>query len=52
MDLKNKVVFITGATDGIGKETAKKAAEKGAQVIVHGRDEERIVNTLDRKSVV
>ncbi|NOZ34248.1 MAG: SDR family oxidoreductase [Chlorobi bacterium] len=46
MDLKNKVVFITGATDGIGKETAKKAAEKGAQVIVHGRDEERIVNTL------
>ncbi|MCF6184852.1 MAG: SDR family oxidoreductase [Bacteroidales bacterium] len=46
MDLKNKVILITGATDGIGKGTAKKAAEKGAQIIIHGRDEERIVNTL------
>ncbi len=46
MDLKNKVILITGATDGIGKETAKKAAAKGAQIIVHGRDEDRIVHTV------
>ncbi len=46
MNLKNKVILITGATDGIGKETAKQAAKKGAQVIVHGRSEERIMNTL------
>ena len=46
MDLKNKLVLITGATDGIGKETAKLAAKKGARVIIHGRDEDRIYNTL------
>jgi len=46
MDLKNKSILITGATDGIGKQTAIDAAKKGAQVIVHGRDDERILNTL------
>lgn len=46
MDLKNKVILITGATDGIGKQTAIDAAKKGAQVIVHGREDERIFNTL------
>jgi len=47
MDLKNKVILITGATDGIGKATAKEAAKKGAQLIIHGRDENRIINTLE-----
>lgn len=46
MDLKNKIILITGATDGIGKQTAIDAAKKGAQVIIHGRDDERIMNTL------
>ncbi len=46
MDLKNKIVLITGATDGIGKQTAIDAAKKGAQVIIHGRDDERILKTL------
>ncbi len=46
MDLKNKIILITGATDGIGKETAKEAAEKGATLILHGRDENRIFQTI------
>ena len=46
MNLKNKIILITGATDGIGKQTAIDAAKKGAQVIIHGRDDECIMNTL------
>jgi len=46
MDLKNKTVLITGSTDGIGKQTAVEAARKGAQVIIHGRNDERILKTL------
>ena len=34
MELKDKVVLVTGSSDGIGKETALAFAEKGAKVIV------------------
>ncbi len=46
MELKNKIILITGATDGIGKQTAIEAAKKGAHLIVHGRKDERIADTL------
>jgi NAD(P)-dependent dehydrogenase (short-subunit alcohol dehydrogenase family) len=36
-----KTVLVTGATDGIGRETARALLRAGATVIVHGRDEER-----------
>ncbi len=42
--MKNKIVLITGATDGIGKQTAFDLAEIGAAIIIHGRDHERTKN--------
>lgn len=36
MDLKDKVVLITGSTRGIGAATAKLFASQGAKIILHG----------------
>lgn len=46
MSLAGKVILITGATSGIGRETAILAAEAGASVAMLGRDE----NELDKLS--
>ena len=35
------IAVITGATEGIGKQTAIELAERGYQVVVHGRNEAR-----------
>ena len=37
--MKGKTIFITGSSDGIGKQTAWDLAKKGAKVILHGKDE-------------
>jgi NAD(P)-dependent dehydrogenase (short-subunit alcohol dehydrogenase family) len=39
--MTNKIILITGSTDGIGKQTALDLAEMGSTVIIHGRDPER-----------
>ncbi|MDE5611757.1 MAG: SDR family NAD(P)-dependent oxidoreductase, partial [Odoribacter sp.] len=44
----NKVALITGATSGIGKATALKAAQAGYDIIITGRREERL-QTLARE---
>lgn len=37
MEIKNKNVFITGSTRGIGKAIATQFAQKGANVVINGR---------------
>jgi len=44
--MQNKVILITGATDGIGKATAKEFAKKEATIIVHGRESARVQSTV------
>ena len=39
--MKDKIVLITGSTDGIGKQIALELAHKGAKVLIHGRDLKR-----------
>jgi NAD(P)-dependent dehydrogenase (short-subunit alcohol dehydrogenase family) len=39
--LSNKTILITGATDGIGKESARQLAMMDAKVIIHGRNQEK-----------
>lgn len=40
--LKNKIALVTGATQGIGAATASALAGEGANLIISGRDEEKL----------
>ncbi len=44
--LENRVMLITGSTDGLGRAVAVELARRGASVLIHGRDEQRLETTL------
>jgi NAD(P)-dependent dehydrogenase (short-subunit alcohol dehydrogenase family) len=46
--MAGKVVLITGATDGIGREAAARLAEMGAEVVVVGRDQKKAEETVNQ----
>jgi Dehydrogenases with different specificities (related to short-chain alcohol dehydrogenases) len=48
--LKNKVILITGSTDGIGKQCALELARKGATVLLHGRNPSLGKTVLEQSS--
>ncbi len=43
MNLEGKNIILTGGSLGIGKETAKALVDKGANVLITGRSEERLI---------
>lgn len=51
MDFKDKVVIITGASSGIGAETAVLLASRGANLVVSGRNAENLQKALDKCAV-
>ncbi|MEJ2128541.1 MAG: YciK family oxidoreductase [Woeseiaceae bacterium] len=45
--LRDRIILITGASDGIGKALAIEAAKLGAQVILHGRSTAKLEKVYD-----
>lgn len=46
LQLKGKTALITGSTSGIGKAIAISLASEGAEVIINGRNQEKIKQTV------
>lgn len=45
-NLENSNILITGASDGLGKETARMLAARGAHLILHGRNAEKTLQVM------
>jgi NAD(P)-dependent dehydrogenase (short-subunit alcohol dehydrogenase family) len=45
--LRDRIVLITGASDGIGRALSVRVAELGAQVILHGRNTRKLEAVYD-----
>ncbi len=43
MDLKGAKIILTGGSSGLGKQTAKDLLAKGAELIITGRDEQKLM---------
>ena len=49
MDLNGKIVLVTGSTDGVGRLVARRLADQGARVLIHGN--EQIQKGTERQSL-
>ena len=45
--LRDRIILVTGASDGIGRALALQAATLGAQVILHGRNASKLEKVYD-----
>ncbi|MFQ6019661.1 MAG: SDR family oxidoreductase, partial [Dehalococcoidia bacterium] len=50
MNLKDRTVIVTGASSGIGLETAREFARAGCNVVLASRDQERLERVADELS--
>jgi NAD(P)-dependent dehydrogenase (short-subunit alcohol dehydrogenase family) len=48
MNQQKKTVLVTGSTDGVGRLVARRLAEHGAHILVHGRDRNRGESAVDQ----
>jgi NAD(P)-dependent dehydrogenase (short-subunit alcohol dehydrogenase family) len=51
--MNQRVILVTGATDGIGRQTALELLRRGARVLVHGRNADKasaVARELSRES--
>lgn len=48
--LENKTVLVTGASSGIGRETAIVCSKMGARMVISGRNKERLDETFNKLS--
>lgn len=44
---RGATALVTGATDGLGRALARDLASRGVEVLVHGRDPERLAATVE-----
>lgn len=45
--VNEQIIFITGATDGIGKIAALQLAKQNAHILIHGRNETKVANVVN-----
>lgn len=50
--LRDRIILITGASDGIGRALALHAARLGAQVVLHGRNVEKLEKVYDELEAI
>ena len=50
MNFKNKKILVTGASSGIGRQIAIQLSELGAIVVLVGRDEARLSESLNLRA--